>query len=112
VIPAGVTDFGTRERIEAAAEALAAAFQAEPLDEDADPVAVVDTRAAALAMTRPAVSGAQLTSHASQLGEDQPTLVVTVDTTECPEGLRVRVNVNDAPVADLVPETGLDLLET
>lgn len=32
MIPAGVTDFSTRERIEAAAEALAAAFQADPLD--------------------------------------------------------------------------------
>lgn len=82
-----------------------------PLDEDADPVAVADTRAAALAMTRPAAFGARLTSHASQLGEDQQTLVVTVDTSECPADLRVRVNVNDASVADLVPETGLDLLE-
>lgn len=32
MIPAGVTDFSPRERIEAAAAALAAAFQDEPLD--------------------------------------------------------------------------------
>lgn len=82
-----------------------------PLDEGSEAITVVDTRAAALAMTRPAAFGAQLTAHASQLGEDRPTLVVTVDTAECSEDLRVRVNVNDAPVADLVPETGLDLLE-
>lgn len=50
--------------------------------------------------------GAEVLAHPSQLGEQEPTLVLTVDTSECDPGLRVRVNVNDAAVADLVPETG------
>ena len=56
------------------------------------------------------VFGATITAHRGQLpGDGRRTLSITVDTSTCPEDLRVRVNVNDGAVYDAVPATGARL---